>query len=792
MKITRNLRAISKLSLTLLLLVDFIVGAVISYMFAMGYIISLGLQLPKNPAITIANVTFSPQDATTFNVTILNPSYSPSTANIAQIIVITEDGVSQPTAILHPLSMEIKPGNLENFTCSWDWSNYTGETVTVHAFVEGGSGATFEAKTPFMDLRITDVYFNSTVSTTQFNVTIQNSELSATYVNITSITVTLEDETVQEIIEVTPSLPYGLDRGSSETFVCQWDWTDYRSKGLTITALTLQGYRASRDVGTPERVILNIAEATFNVTDTTSFNVTVQNSELSSIHVNITEISVTTQTPEEITIESVDPPLPYSLLPDSQVAFKCLWNWTDFQSQNVTITVYTLQGYTANYTLVTPPWVNLIITEVTFNATDTLHFNVTVENPEFSPTSVNITEITVTVDNETIQITTGVVPELPYMLDINTSMPFSCPWNWTYYRNKTVIIAVQTLQGYAAYYSEFTPLPVNLTITKVVFNIYNMTQFNVTVRNSLFSPAYANVTEITVTLENGTIFEIPGITPQILNPGSSYTFECRWNWTLYRGKSVTVTVHQWQGYPANYSQVTPPPVIITITEALFNVTDTTYFRVTVNNTHFSLTYDVITQITVTMENGTTLEIIEVIPTLPYILDWNDSATFLCSWNWTDYWNKSVTIIVYTLQGYTANYTRFTPPWVDLTITEVIFDAADTNHFNVTIRNSELSPIDVNITRITVTMENGTWLEITDVTPLLPYGLYPNSSVTFVCSWNWTDYRDKKVTITVYALQGYTASYTQTTPTSLGSSSLQSLNVTTQSSDVALCPRRKND
>lgn len=660
MKITRNLRAISKLSLTLLLLVDFIVGAVISYMFAMAYIVSLGLQLPEKPSITIANVTFPPQDATTFNVTILNPSYSPSTANITQIIAITEDGDSQPTTIMHPLSKEIEPGNFKNFTCSWDWSNHIGETVTVHAFVEEGSGATFQAKTPSMDLKIIDAYFNPAISTTRFNITIQNSELSATHVNVTSITVTLETGSVQRIVAVTPSLPYGLDRGSSETFMCQWNWTDYRSKDLRITAHTLQGYKAYYPpVTTPKRVILNVKEAVFNVTDTTSFNVTVQNSKLSSIHVNVTKINVTAQALQQVTIQNVTPTLPYSLPPDTQIEFKCLWNWTDYQSQNVTITVYTLQGYTANYTRVTPPWVNLTITEVTFNATDTLHFNVTVKNPGPSLISVNITSITVTANNETIQITNGVIPRLPLPLNFSASETFKCPWNWTYYRNKTVIITVQTLQGYVAFYSEDTRPPVNITITKVLFGIYNMTQLNVTVQNSEFSPTYANITRITITLENGTVREITNVNatfPYILDRNDSVTFVCSWDWTNYRGKSLTVTVHQWQGYPANIV-VVPPPVILTITGVFFNITDTTHFNVTVKNSILSLTYDVVERITVALENGTISGTIDVEPIILYP---NDTYTFICSWNWTDYQGESLTITVYSIRGYTASYTKTTP------------------------------------------------------------------------------------------------------------------------------------
>jgi len=349
LRIIKNVKAISKLALILLLLMAGTVGAILSYMLVMGYYFSIGFRVPDKTSIAVTNAIFPAQNATIFNVTIINPSFSPSNATVTQIEVITEENNVYVTNILRPLTpYSVKPGSLENFTCSWDWSDYTNREVRIAVFLAEGSGATFRTRTPPMRLTIAGAYFNATVSTAYFNLTVQNHWSSATYVNVTRITLTAE--TVQDIIPYSGSLlPHTLYTNASVTFICPWDWTNYRSKSVTIAVYTLQGYRAYYTQVTPPRVILTITEALFNATDMTRFNVTVQSSELSSIDVNIINITVTTEDGTIHNITYTTPPLPNVLSPTSSVTFTCTWNWTDYQGQNVTITVCTLEGYIATY-----------------------------------------------------------------------------------------------------------------------------------------------------------------------------------------------------------------------------------------------------------------------------------------------------------------------------------------------------------------------------------------------------------------------------------------------------------
>jgi len=341
MKLIRNAVGISKLIFILLLLVAAIVGGILSYMWTMGYYVSLEMHLPEAPTVTITNVTFDPQDATTFNLTLLNPSLSPFSVNIDQVMVSTEDGVLN-TVGTHPVLGELSVGESKTFKCIWSWANHTNENVSVHVFVEGGSGATFQAKTPLVNLTITEAVFNSTISVTSFNLTVQNSASSVTYVNVTSVRV--ETRTAQN---VTPFLPYTLHPNSSVGFSCHLDWTEYQGRNVTVRVDTSQGYATYHTQATPEPVVLAITNAVFDTANKTRFDVTVQNNASSPTHVDVIGVTVTVN---ETTYETeLNVTLPYVLQPNSTVTFECSWDWTNYQGMTATITVHTKQGFEKTY-----------------------------------------------------------------------------------------------------------------------------------------------------------------------------------------------------------------------------------------------------------------------------------------------------------------------------------------------------------------------------------------------------------------------------------------------------------
>ena len=151
MRLVQSTHGISKLMFVIFLLVALIVGATSSYVWTMGYYASKEYQLPEKPTLSIEGVEFSAQDTTYFDVIILNPSYSPSSVNIDQIVVLTEDGVLHSVEVSPNLPYSLKVGSSETFKGLWNWSDYTGQITKVIVFVADGSGSTAQVPLPTLD-----------------------------------------------------------------------------------------------------------------------------------------------------------------------------------------------------------------------------------------------------------------------------------------------------------------------------------------------------------------------------------------------------------------------------------------------------------------------------------------------------------------------------------------------------------------------------------------------------------------------------------------------------------------
>ncbi len=764
MRLTQNSRAISGLSLILLLLTSAIIGAFLSYLWVVGYYESLKIKI--GPALSITNASFDPQHADFFHVTILNPTYSNLTepAEITQITVLTlRDNVTHSVTEVSPSLEEagkLKKGESETFRCTWNWGNYSGGTVRITASVAEGPGGSDAFKTPFVGLEISDVRFNPAISVTHFNMTVENSNSSRTYVNVTAITVDSKS-----VASVSPALPYTLHPNNSVPFMCSWDWTDYQGENVTITVDTLQGYAAyypkpPEQTTLPAPTNIQITDVLFEAANMTRFNVTVQNSEDSPTYVNIIRVDVTVENETFSDIDIILPrDIPYTLHPRAKVTFTCGWNWTNYREKNTTIIIHTLQGFTTPpYTETTAARVILTITDILFDEKHTEQFNVTVQNSQYSLGFVNITEIGITMEDGTSRVA---CPSLNYTLDPGENATFSCAWNWKNYREKNITVTVHTWQNYTASGVGTTRPRVILKIPKVSFDLNDTTYFNVTVENSEFSLDYAFIMGIATTFENGTVKDVAVVPsrslPRVLHPNQSASFLCLWDWSDYRGKNFTITVYTQQEYLAESTA----PMPFMITEVLFNATDREQFTLTIQNSATSITYANITKITMAVEDGVPENVTQVTPNLPYTLHPNQSEPFICTWNWTNYEGRTVTIAVHTLQGYTAYAIEVIPECVMLEVVDVLFNVTDMTHFDITAGNSELSLIEANITEITITID-GIIQNVTEV-PSLPYILQPGTNVTFECSWNWTDYQGRTVTITICTSRGYLTSAEWTLP-----------------------------
>jgi len=356
MQLIRDATGISRIILILLLLISFIAGALFSYVYTMGYYAPSEFRIPENSVMTIQSVEFSKQDAHYFDVTVLNPSYSPSEVNITRIEArTTEDKlVHVATATVPSLPFTLQKGESQTFRASWDWASYTGiklpysgSIVEIRVFLQDGRGELLETRRPVTTLLITDQEFEPAVTVEHFNLTVQNLESSATYVNLTAFTVNGNPLSTGSI---TPTLPYTLNPGDQPVqFKCLYNWASLMGQNITLGAQAVQGYIAQKIATLPKPVVLDIpsSQIIFNATTSTQkFNVTVTNSANSSTYVTVGRITVTVgqQAPVNIT-QWTAYPSPILGINESILIACTGWEWSTYTGQTVRITVYTTQGF---------------------------------------------------------------------------------------------------------------------------------------------------------------------------------------------------------------------------------------------------------------------------------------------------------------------------------------------------------------------------------------------------------------------------------------------------------------
>ena len=345
MKVANNIKAISKILFLLILLLAMIIGSIFSYMILAGYYLNLENNIPEKPTVSVLNVGLDPQNAESFTITVLNPTYSPSEATVKDIYIITPDEQVDKVLSINPtLPLDLGVGKEETFTCDWNWGNYFGETLTAVIVVEDGSGAVYEIKTAAVGLDITAAVFN-TDDTQHFNLTIRNPSDSIIDLSLTKIAVTMENGTEFSVRTTTPSIPRTLAVDTYTTFVCTWDWTNYRDHNITISVYTSQGYETHLTKTTPRLVQLSITDTNFDTSNMSRFGITVENSANSLAIANLTQVQIQLADLSIVNITVESPELPYTLNIGGTVTLNCVWNWEDHRAETISIAVESAEGY---------------------------------------------------------------------------------------------------------------------------------------------------------------------------------------------------------------------------------------------------------------------------------------------------------------------------------------------------------------------------------------------------------------------------------------------------------------
>ncbi|MCW3981546.1 MAG: hypothetical protein NWE81_00290, partial [Candidatus Bathyarchaeota archaeon] len=174
--VLRSTRGISTITLIVLLFVSGTVGAVLSYLWTVGYYVIIETRLPEGvTTLAIMNVTFPEKNSTFFDLTVLNPTTSRAEATITKIFLVTVNNeIRAPDSISPAVPYPLESGEDATFTCTLNWGEYAGQNLTVAVFLEEGSGATHSYTTRFVRLEITELTYDTTVTISKFNMTMRN------------------------------------------------------------------------------------------------------------------------------------------------------------------------------------------------------------------------------------------------------------------------------------------------------------------------------------------------------------------------------------------------------------------------------------------------------------------------------------------------------------------------------------------------------------------------------------------------------------------------------------------
>ncbi len=553
MLIRSNLKAVSTLAIILLMIISAVIGGLLSYMFTIAFF----TEIPEKTTVTITDVYFNRENARSFKITLLNPSYSPTNATITRI-ALSLKGESQLYDIVETEpSIEngiiIQKGETVNITCfkaqrdsayvSWGRlaGEFAGENITVHVFSTDSPAANIEVTLPFVKLHVTDTDFDSKVSFNRFNITTMNDVNSEINLTINEIMVGGVD-----LDGMSPGLPQVIAGGESVHFNCTGSWRNLIKTALSVS--TEEGYVFSQELELP-MVHTAIQNVLFNE-NTAYFNVTVSNSADSANYVNVTKITCTL---ENGTIVQQNYPS-VGVTPNSTSTFTFNWTLKEYRGKEINVTSYLLQDFkTDTFTVVTPPPVifSVLNEKEVFDLKDKEHFNITLQNHPSSIQAVNITKIAVKENGELIEVIndTKANPKLPSdPIEPGQPITFYCNvTDWTDYAGKDLTLTIhainQTLEEYTFEFNFTLPT----VILNVTFNSNMSTQyFSVSVQNKAFSTI--NITGINVneTWINTTL-TYPSL-PLTIEDGNTLVILCRLNWQPLSGGDVTIVVTTSNGF----------------------------------------------------------------------------------------------------------------------------------------------------------------------------------------------------------------------------------------------------
>ena len=254
-----------------------------------------------------------------------------------------------------------------------------------------------------------------------------------------------------------------------------------------------------------------------------------------------------------------------------------------------------------------------------------------------------------------------------------------------------------------------------LVIEDVQFSVADFTHFNVTILNPSNSVIDVNITTLLLRVETrDEVYAVPEAEPAIpfvINRGTRQSFKCMINWSNMTGQVIRVEPVAGNASTRSFPYALPY-VSLTATPNFDHTESVDYFNLTLQNAQQSTANLTISEIRILSDsiNATT-------PSLPHVLQPNDTQVFRCDRNWDNLRGQNVTITVKTTEGYELDLTTGPLLGAALNIADIKFDYSDSTYFNLTISSSEDSTAAAIINEVNLTLADETTMTLNTIPPL---------------------------------------------------------------------------
>jgi len=316
-----------------------------------------------------------------------------------------------------------------------------------------------------------------------------------------------------------------------------------------------------------------------------------------------------------------------------------------------------------------------------------------------------------------------------------------------------ILILIATIVGaLVAYMWTMAPFylepenTVDLIVTDTNFPVNNAKYFNVTVMNPSHSVSAANITDIYITAPGYNRTSVTDSNPElpfVLDRGTTQTINCSLLWGDLAGKLVTVHVATANNTGAERSVQTQGVRLGLNT--FFNASQSiNYFNISVT----SISSPINLSLSRVLFDFNPLNNTNLNTTLP-VIQQGQTIGLTCYVRWEGFVNPLIK--VETTEGYAAEKQADARGTVSLQVTEVTFNATNVNEVDVTLFNSPDSAVGIDISNITLTHGNITYVISGNLSnPALPMSVNKSQTVVFACTWPWSDSANRDIDITVNA------------------------------------------